>query len=156
MDAIKVSGRLTKSFATKGIDPERLELKGRCPHPKLLAGYNDVDIALDPYPYSGGLKTYEAIWMGAPVMTMPRNTFASRHLTSHLMALGAPELIATDESTYVQLAVNLASNPDALAQMHQDLHSKMEVLPICDYPRFASGFSTLLCGMWHNWSRSNK
>ena len=49
MDAIKVSGRLTKSFATKGIDPGRLELKGRCPHPKLLAGYNDVDIALDPY-----------------------------------------------------------------------------------------------------------
>ena len=115
MDAIKVSGRLTKSFATKGIDPGRLELKGRCPHPKLLAGYNDVDIALDPYPYSGGLKTYEAIWMGAPVMTIPRNTFASRHLTSHLMALGAPEFIATDESTYVQLAVNLASDPDALA-----------------------------------------
>jgi|TARA_B110000483_G_scaffold223015_1_gene280487 protein O-GlcNAc transferase len=81
----------------------------------LLAGYNDVDIALDPYPYSGGLKTYEAIWMGAPVVTMPRNTFASRHLTSHLMALGAPEFIATDESTYVQLAVNLASDPDALA-----------------------------------------
>ena len=50
MDAIKVSGHLTKSFATKGIDPERLKLKGRCPHPKLLAGYNDVDIALDPYP----------------------------------------------------------------------------------------------------------
>jgi predicted O-linked N-acetylglucosamine transferase (SPINDLY family) len=53
--------------------------------------------------------------MGAPVVTMPRNTFASRHLTSHLMALGAPEFIATDESTYVKLAVNLASDPDALA-----------------------------------------
>ena len=63
------------------------------------------------------------------------------------MALGAPELIATDESTYIQLAVNLASDPDALAQMRQNLHSKMEVLPICDHPRFATGFSTLLCRM---------
>ena len=61
--------------------------------------------------------TYEAILMGAPVVTMHRNTFASRHSTIHLMALGAPELIATDESTYVQLAVNLVSDPDALAQM---------------------------------------
>ena len=38
MDAITVSGRLTKSFAAKGIDPERLELKDGCPHPELLAG----------------------------------------------------------------------------------------------------------------------
>ena len=38
MDAITVSGHLTKSFAAKGIDPERLELKDGCPHPELLAG----------------------------------------------------------------------------------------------------------------------
>ena len=38
MDAITVSRRLTKSFAAKGIDPERLELKDGCPHPELLAG----------------------------------------------------------------------------------------------------------------------
>ena len=35
---ITVSGRLTKTFAAKGIDPERLELKDGCPHPELLAG----------------------------------------------------------------------------------------------------------------------
>ena len=85
--------------------------------------------------------TYEAILMGVPVVTMHRNIFASLHSTSHLMALGAPELIATDESTYVQLAVNLASDPNALAQMRQNLHSTMKVSPICDHPRFAAGFN---------------
>lgn len=148
--------RLIRSMEAKGIDPERLELKGRYPHPDLLARYNDVDIALDPFPYSGGLTTYEAIWMGVPVVTMPGNTFASRHSTSHLMALGTPELIAADESAYVQLAVNLASDPAALAQMRQNLRPKMEASPICDHPKFAAGFAKLLRDMWRNWCLSNK
>ncbi len=76
--------RLHALFQAEGVDKTRLILEGKSKHIELLARYGDVDIALDPFPYSGGLTTFEALWMGVPVVTVPGETFASRHSYSHL------------------------------------------------------------------------
>src|SRR5205085_7410401 len=99
--------RTREIFAAEGIDPQRIELLDQSSHQDLLAAYNRVDVALDTFPYSGGLTTCEALWMGVPVLTIPGETFAGRHSLTHLSNVGLNALIAPDLNAYVERAVRL-------------------------------------------------
>jgi len=146
--------RLRCLFDVEGIDQSRLILQGKSPHRELLARYNEVDIALDPFPYSGGLTTYEALWMGVPVITVPGKTFASRHALSHLSTIGLPELIARDKNNYAEIAVALANDTVRLTGLRRDLRTMMVNSPICDGKRFADDFSAVMRDIWTDWCHS--
>ncbi len=143
--------RFAEMFGTHGIDPGRLEFLGFSPHAELLAEYNRIDLALDPFPYSGGLTTCEALWMGVPVITCPFDTFASRHSLSHLSNVGVPELIAHDLGEYVELTVSLASDLPRLAALRAGLRERMAASPLCDGKRFAANLAALLRDVWRHW-----
>ena len=86
--------RVGDAFLAAGGKAEQLELRGTMLRPQLLAAYNTIDVALDPFPYSGGVTTCEALWMGVPVVTCPGETFASRHSLCHLSNVGLTETVA--------------------------------------------------------------
>jgi predicted O-linked N-acetylglucosamine transferase (SPINDLY family) len=136
--------RFAEMFAPHAIDPGRLEILGYSPHAELLAEYHRVDLALDPFPYSGGLTTLEALWMGVPVITSPGETFASRHSLSHLSNVGLTETIARDLDEYVELAVSFAGDLPRLAALRAGLRQRMAASPLCDGKRFASNLALLL------------
>ena len=121
------------------------------PHLDLLRTYNSIDIALDPFPYGGGLTTCEALWMGVPVITCPGETFAGRHSLSHLSNVGLTETIAGNLDEYVALAVSLAGDLERLAGMRAGLRQRMADSPLCDGKRFAENFVQLLRGAWREW-----
>jgi predicted O-linked N-acetylglucosamine transferase (SPINDLY family) len=146
--------RLSAMFEAEGIDNSRLMLEGPSPHAALFARYNDVDIGLDPFPYSGGLTTYEALWMGVPIITVPGQTFASRHSLSHLSTIGLPELVARDHKDYVRLAVGLANDGDRLEGLRFELREKMDSSPLCDGTLFAQAFATQMRYIWRQWCAS--
>ena len=132
-------------FAANGVEPERLELLGWSPRAQMLADYNRIDIALDPFPYSGGITTCEALWMGVPVITCPGKTFAGRHSLSHLSNVGFVDTIVQSTSDYVTLAVRLANDLPRLAKRRAELRPQMARSPLCDEQRFAKNLSALLC-----------
>jgi predicted O-linked N-acetylglucosamine transferase (SPINDLY family) len=143
--------RFAEAFAAHAIDPGRLEILGFSPHAELLAEYYRVDLALDPFPYSGGLTTCEALWMGVPVITCPGETFASRHSLSHLSNVGLTETIARDLDEYVELAVSLAADQPRLAALRAGLRERMAASPLCDGKRFAANLTSMLRDVWEQW-----
>src|SRR6185312_7520555 len=73
-----VREELGRQFAAAGVAPERLDLRSGTDRAALLATYNDIDIALDPFPYGGGTTTAEALWMGVPVVSLRGERFSGR------------------------------------------------------------------------------
>ena len=120
----------------------------------VAGAYGGVDVALDPFPYNGGVTTCEALWMGVPVVTCPGETFASRHSLSHLSNVGLTETIARDLDEYVEIAVALAGDLPRLAAIRARLRQQMAASPLCDGPRFAANLAALLCDVWRRWCDS--
>lgn len=133
-----------KQFADLGISADRILIEAGAPHAEFLAAYNRVDLALDTQPYSGGLTTCEALWMGVPVITCPGHTFASRHSMSHLSNAGFHEFIAQNSDSYVELAVEWANRLEDLATIRGNMREQVRRSPLCNAARFAADFTALL------------
>ena len=141
-------------FAGHGIEADRLVLEGPSPRADLLASYNRVDIALDPYPYGGGTTTAEALWMGAPVVTLRGGTWTGRVSESILSTVGLSDLVAGSQEAYVDLAAKLAADQDRRAALHATLRSRLEESPFCDGAGFTRQLEDACRGMWKQWCKA--
>jgi len=140
--------RIVKTMEANGISRDRLQFEGQSPHSELLDSYNRIDIALDPWPYSGGLTTCEALWMGVPVISRPGPTFAGRHSATHLANAGYPEWVTDSWDEYIDKAVDLAENLDTLAELRLKMRGQVAESPVCDGERFGAHLAVALREMW--------
>lgn len=143
--------RLRAMFTAHGIAGERILLGGGAPHEKFLDFYLQADIALDPFPYSGGLTTLESLWMGVPVVTLPGEGFASRHSLSHLSNLGLTELVARDRAGYIRIAVDLAKDWTRLAELRRNLRPRMATSPLIDAAGYTRALEKAYRNAWRKW-----
>ena len=141
-------------FAGHGIEADRLVLEGPSPRADLLASYNRVDIALDPYPYGGGTTTAEALWMGAPVVTLRGGTWTGRVSESILSSVGLSDMVAGSQEAYVDLAATLAADQDRRTALHATLRSRLEASPFCDGEGFTRQLEDAWRGMWKHWCKA--
>jgi protein O-GlcNAc transferase len=139
-----VQSHLAGRIAERGIDPQRILFEGWSPHRELMAAYNRVDLAFDTQPYSGGLTTCEALWMGVPVVTCAGRTFAGRHAVSHLTSAGYQQFVAADMSGYVELAVGWAGRLEELAAIRGQMREQVRRSGLCDAQAFARDLLNVL------------
>lgn len=140
--------RIFGQFKAEGIASERILLEGPDDHRRLLGAYNRVDIALDTWPYSGGLTTCEALHMGVPVVTLPGPTFAGRHSATHLVNAGLPELVLDSWDAYRARVIELAADRDSLSQIRAQLRTVLALSPASDGRRFARHLMRALRAIW--------
>jgi len=126
-------------FTAQGIALDRLRVSGfEAVAQNHFDRYNEVDIALDSYPYHGTTTTCEALWMGAPVITRAGEAHISRVGASLLQAVGHPELVATTDKEYIRLAVDLARDLPRLEALRMSLRPEMMSSPLLDKKGFSA------------------
>ena len=151
----QVCASLRERFARHGVDGARIELRG-VTRQGYLAEYGEVDIALDPFPHTGGATTTDALWMGAPVVTLAGERMIERQGVSLLSTVGLDDLIATDHADYVAKAVALAQNPERRTKLRAELRDRMAASELCDGRGLAAALEAAYRGMWERYRTREK
>ncbi|MGC4062866.1 MAG: tetratricopeptide repeat protein [Aquabacterium sp.] len=151
LDEASVRDDVLTRFAAQGIDAGRLTLEGRTPRADYLASYGQVDIGLDPFPFTGGTTSAESLWMGVPVLTLAGDRLVSRQGVGLMQNAGLADWVASDADGYVARAVAHAADLPRLAALRGGLREQVQASPIFDAQRFAPLFEAALRGMWTRW-----
>jgi predicted O-linked N-acetylglucosamine transferase (SPINDLY family) len=112
--------------------------------------YDEVDIALDTFPYNGTTTTCEALWMGVPVVTLSGDRHSGRVGTSILTTLGLETLVSRSEEEYLNICRGLASDIDTLGDLRDSLRLRMQSSTLCDGKGFARKVERAFRMMWRN------
>ncbi len=147
--------RLRAFFDVRGIASDRLIFRGTQPLAEYLALHNQVDLALDSYPFTGHTIACHALWMGVPVVMCAGGADRSRMVASVLNAVGLSELIAQTPDDYVRIAALLAVDPTRLETLRSTLRQRMEASALMDANRFTANLESAYRTAWRRWCGSS-
>lgn len=137
--------RTLARFVAHGVAPERIELRPPLPPgAAFLAQYDDIDLALDPLPFSGGATTLDALRQGVPVLTLPGDSFASRMSAGILARIGLEDFVAADAEDWLAKGRHWLARPEALAELRGGLRRRLARAPAADGERYTRDFERLL------------
>ncbi len=147
--------RLIERFAAHGIEAGRLRLQGRLAEAEFGRALQQIDIALDTFPYNGTTTTCEALWMGVPVVSlMGGNTPVSRSGYVLLKALDLEELLASDTTGYVSIATALAGDLPRLEALRRGLRARITASPLRDEAGLTHDIEAAYRDIWQRWCRA--
>lgn len=132
-----------------GIPRNQVELRGFSK--RYLREYEDVDIALDPFPYTGGAITCAALYMGVPVLTLCGNRHGARFGYSILKNVGLEDWIAVSEDEYIAKAVTFAQDYELLQHLRQGLRTQMLASPLMDETGYMRELEKQYWRIWENY-----
>lgn len=135
-------------FATFGVDNSRVTLQSRLPMQEFLTSHNQVDIALDPYPYHGESTTFHSLFMGLPVVSRSGNSCASNVSNRILSAINRESWIATNYDEYIDIALNLAADVDSLATNRKSLRKEIEHSSLMNFKQTTEDVESALLSGW--------
>lgn len=142
-----------KAEIAAALPPSRVEfIPGEVAGAAHLGFYRDAHVVLDTWPFSGSTSSFEALWMGVPVVTLAGASMAERWSGALLQAIGRREWIARDEAAYVATATGLARDRDRLTTERNTLRASLVALT--DGRARARQIERLYRALWRRWCRS--
>ena len=133
---------IARAFAAEGVGADRLDF--RPVRGGVRALYAQIDIALDTFPLTGGATTCDALWMGAPTVSLIGPAPCERLSASLLTAAGLGDLVAGSETEFQAIAVALAADTARLTEIRRTLRGSIRSRPLGQADRFAADFYDLM------------
>ncbi|MCG8488879.1 MAG: tetratricopeptide repeat protein [Chromatiales bacterium] len=137
-------------FAQHGVDRSRVELKPSLALSDYMASHNEVDIALDPYPYHGQTTSFNSLLMGLPLVSCCGNSVASNYSRRILNAIDKQAWLAENLEQYVDIALRLAQDKENLSRLRKNLRQEVQNSSLTDYQHLAKDIESALLTGWDN------
>jgi protein O-GlcNAc transferase len=155
LDTQEVCDDVHRRFEVHGIDATRVVLCGRTESmAEHLRLYNQLDCALDTFPYTGTTTTCEALHMGVPTVTLLGKTHAGRVSASLLQTVGLAEWVAHTESEYIGLATSAFEQGKRLGNGRSAMRNQLESSELCDEPAYTKRIGEAFETIWSTWCAS--
>jgi protein O-GlcNAc transferase len=126
---------LRREAQAKGVAAERLVFAPRKAQDEHLARQRLADLFLDTLPCNAHTTASDALWAGLPVLTCAGSTFAGRVAASLNHAVGLPELVTHSLNEYEAVALKLARQVPALAEVRAKLARNRAAAPLFNTER---------------------
>lgn len=147
-DTAAVARNLRREAHKHGIAAERLVFAPRAPLPHHLARHRLADLFLDTLPFNAHTTASDALWAGLPLLTCQGATFAGRVAASLLQAVGLPDMVTHNLASYAAKALELATQPAALADVRTRLAHHRHTTPLFDTQRLCRNLESAYETMW--------
>jgi predicted O-linked N-acetylglucosamine transferase (SPINDLY family) len=145
--------RVTQArFAAYGAQPEQLEFRGQSTGPDYLLEFRDIDLALDPSPAIGGATTHDALGNGVPVLSNRGDNFYARSGPCTVAPLGIPQLVADGWDQYVERALELTADFEALDRLRARIRPAFEASSYRDEAGFTRIVEDAFRQMFARWA----
>lgn len=149
-----VKKNLAKEAERRGVDSARLIYAPKLPTlSDHFARLGLADLFLDTSPYNAHTTASDALAAGVPLLSLCGKTFAARVATSLLHACGLEQLSVATAEEYERLAIELAMNPQRLAELKRRLLWMRESGPLFDTPRHCRHLEAAYEAIWARYQR---
>ncbi len=135
---------------TIGFDMDRVSFEPA--DENYMERYMAVDIALDTYPYPGGGMTFDALYMGVPVINRYGQRRNTRFGLSILTAVGLSELAADTNEGYIERAVALSQDRALLDGLHRNLRTMLRQFPAGNLRLYTRAMEQNYQEIWNKYS----
>jgi len=151
MNNDEINQNLIEKFLKNNVKEDKIQIinfqKKSLDH---LSLYDQIDLALDTFPYNGVTTTFESVLMGVPVLTIKGFNFNSRCGESINKNLKLENFIAEDYSDYYLKALNFYKNKNYLSNLRKSLRDRVISSPLFNNKDFALIFSEKMKEIWEN------
>ncbi len=117
----KYNEYISTYFKNQAIAANRIVIRKRVPIPAFLREIDQIDVALDTFPYTGGITTYQALAMGVPTITLEGMSEYERNCAAILREATLDQCVAQTKEKYLEKVLTLPYQATVLKKIRKEL-----------------------------------